>query len=177
MLDNSPPLGIHRLDEVLKSPDTDVGRALSDIIWVSQNGFPASGSHEAPANQPLQRTTNSLVHLTLGAAWRHTGSSAQLANPDRRVEDVSGIDKDDIVGRVARTFFAYYGTYSVDLTAGTVTHHVQGSIRPSWIGTDQVRGVEMVDADHMKLSALTGGTASGATNFPGSNMLLWERAL
>ncbi len=75
MLDNSPPLAIHRLDEILKSPDTDVGRALSDIIWVSQNGFPASGSHEGSANQPLQRTTNSSDQLTLVAIWRHTVST------------------------------------------------------------------------------------------------------
>jgi hypothetical protein len=102
--------------------------------------------------------------------------SAQLTNPDLRVEDVSGMDEQDLVGRVARTFFAYHGTYSVDLAAGTVTHHVQGSIRPSWIGSDQVRGFEMIDADHMKLFAITGGTASGGTNFPGSNVLLWERA-
>jgi hypothetical protein len=102
--------------------------------------------------------------------------SAQLTNPDLRVEDVSGMDEEDIVGRVSRTFFAYHGTYSVDLAAGTVTHHVQGSIRPSWIGTNQKRGFAMIDADHMKLFAITGDTASGETNFPGSNVLLWERA-
>jgi Lipocalin-like domain len=36
-------------------------------------------------------------------------------------------------------YVAYFGTYTVDEKAGAVTHHVEGSLRPSYMGTDQVR--------------------------------------
>jgi hypothetical protein len=36
-------------------------------------------------------------------------------------------------------YVAYFGTYAVDKKAGAVTHHVQGSLRPSYLATDQVR--------------------------------------
>ena len=36
-------------------------------------------------------------------------------------------------------FHSYYGRYSVNLADSTVTHHVEASVLPSWIGTDRVR--------------------------------------
>jgi len=42
-------------------------------------------------------------------------------------------------------FDAYCGTYSVDEEKGTVTHHVEGSKFPNWIGTNQVRYFEFSD--------------------------------
>ena len=36
-------------------------------------------------------------------------------------------------------YLGYFGTYTVDETAGTVTHHVLGSWHPNWVGTKQVR--------------------------------------
>jgi hypothetical protein len=38
-------------------------------------------------------------------------------------------------------FGAYAGTYSVD--GNKVTHHVVASWRPDWIGSDQVRYIEI----------------------------------
>ena len=39
-------------------------------------------------------------------------------------------------------FDAYCGTYEVNEEKGTVTHHVEGSKFPNWVGTDQVRFFE-----------------------------------
>ena len=36
-------------------------------------------------------------------------------------------------------FVAYFGTYTVDETTGAVIHHGEGSLNPSFFGTDQVR--------------------------------------
>ena len=36
-------------------------------------------------------------------------------------------------------YFGYFGRYTVDETAGTVTHHVEGGSSPSFVGTDQRR--------------------------------------
>jgi len=33
----------------------------------------------------------------------------------------------------------YFGTYTIDAAAGTVTHHVEGAAFPNWMGGDQVR--------------------------------------
>jgi hypothetical protein len=37
------------------------------------------------------------------------------------------------------SFMAYFGRYSVDAARGTVTHHVEGSLRPDYTDTDQPR--------------------------------------
>jgi lipocalin-like protein len=36
-------------------------------------------------------------------------------------------------------YFSYFGAYSVDENAGTVTHHVEGASYPNYVGTDQRR--------------------------------------
>ncbi len=36
-------------------------------------------------------------------------------------------------------YVAYYGTYDVDEAESKVTHHVQGSLFPNWVGQDQMR--------------------------------------
>ena len=43
---------------------------------------------------------------------------------------------------------AYFGTYTVDAGKGTVTHHVEGSLRPDYTGTDQVRPFR-IDRDRL----------------------------
>jgi len=42
-------------------------------------------------------------------------------------------------GEDAPWYVGYFGRYSVDIEAGTVTHHVEGGTLLSYIGTDQVR--------------------------------------
>jgi hypothetical protein len=36
-------------------------------------------------------------------------------------------------------YFGYFGTYTVDETSQTVTHHIEGSAFANLVGTDQVR--------------------------------------
>jgi hypothetical protein len=36
-------------------------------------------------------------------------------------------------------YFGYFGTYTVNANAGTVTHHVDGASHPNFVGTDQQR--------------------------------------
>lgn len=42
-------------------------------------------------------------------------------------------------------YVAYYGTYEVDEAAGRLTHHVQGSLFPNWVGDDQTRMYRFAD--------------------------------
>jgi len=40
-------------------------------------------------------------------------------------------------------YIAYFGTYTVDEARHIVTHHVEGSLDPSYVGTDQERRFEL----------------------------------
>ena len=45
-------------------------------------------------------------------------------------------------------YVAYFGTYTVDAAKNVVIHHVEGSLRPSFIGTDQPRPF-ILAGDHL----------------------------
>lgn len=49
-------------------------------------------------------------------------------------------------------YVGYFGTYIVDEAAGTITHHVEGSSYPGWIGTTQRREYHF-EGDRLTLSA------------------------
>lgn len=38
---------------------------------------------------------------------------------------------------------AYFGTYEINETEGYVIHHVEGSVFPNYVGSDQKRGFEL----------------------------------
>lgn len=48
-------------------------------------------------------------------------------------------------------YVAYFGTFSVDEESGVVTHHVEGSLRPSYLATDQRRPAKL-EGDRLVLS-------------------------
>jgi hypothetical protein len=58
---------------------------------------------------------------------------------------------------------AYWGTFTLQPAAGTVTHHVMGADRPNWIGSDQVRQFRFAGQDRLVLSV-------------GQQHLTWQRA-
>ena len=51
-------------------------------------------------------------------------------------------------------YIAYFGTYEVDEAQSTVIHRVQGSLMPSYTGTDQPRPIKIV-ADELVIEANT----------------------
>jgi len=61
-------------------------------------------------------------------------------------------------------FFSYTGSYDVDAAAGTVTHHIEACIAPSWVGVDRVRKFEMLDANRIALRPVEG-----------TSELIWQR--
>ena len=38
-----------------------------------------------------------------------------------------------------RGYLSYFGTYTIDTKDGSITHHVEGSLFPNWVGTEQKR--------------------------------------
>lgn len=102
--------------------------------------------------------------------------SAQLMNPGATLPDPPGSSREEVMGRVLGTYFAYYGTYEIDAAAQTVTHHVLGSLAPSWTGSDQVREVQFLEGDRVELIArLAGDDTAESAGAGGSNVLIWER--
>jgi hypothetical protein len=58
-------------------------------------------------------------------------------------------------------YIAYFGTYTLDETAHTVTHRVEASLFPNWVGTEQKRTYSITDeglrlTDNVKLPDGTG---------------------
>lgn len=69
------------------------------------------------------------------------------------------------VRRVVETYDAYFGTYEVDEPRRIVTHHVEGELRPNYVGAAYTRRYR-VDGDQLILSA---------TNPDEHWRVVWER--
>ncbi len=99
--------------------------------------------------------------------------SVQIMRPDRPAF-ASG---DHLKGTPAEIksafegFVAYYGTYQVDEKEGTVTHHVEGSFFPNWVGLALRRFFEF---SGNRLTLSTPPMPMGGEQVVG--LLIWERA-
>ncbi|MDH3205668.1 MAG: lipocalin-like domain-containing protein [Gemmatimonadota bacterium] len=106
--------------------------------------------------------------------WRTTSSTGEVAFPygenakGRITYSVEGGMSAHLMRPPAdpadapRQYLGYWGTFSLDTAARTVTHHVVGSDQANWIGSDQVRGFRFEGSDRLVLSL-------------GSNQLTWVR--
>ena len=118
--------------------------------WTTSNGQPRCSEEEGPASGQIVYSRDG--HM-----------SAQLGCADLDVSSVSGVSAQDLARRISRRHLSYYGRYTLDRRAGTVTHHVLGSSLVSFVGTDQVRTFVFDGNDQITLS-------------PGGNQLLvWLR--
>lgn len=54
-----------------------------------------------------------------------------------------------------RTYFGYWGTFSVDIAKRIVVHRVEGGSFANWIGTEQVRHFRFDGEDRLVLEAPT----------------------
>lgn len=50
---------------------------------------------------------------------------------------------DDEYRAAFQSYTSYFGRYTIDADAGTVTHHVEGASAPGWPGHDQLRYFEL----------------------------------
>jgi hypothetical protein len=66
-------------------------------------------------------------------------------------------------------YIGYFGGYTVDERAGTVTHHVLACSYPGWTGSEQVRAYAFSDDD--ALLTLTARMADGS-----QRIIVWRRA-
>jgi hypothetical protein len=68
---------------------------------------------------------------------------ALLMRPERRTSVTPGMELDQApeseLRNIVTGFVSYFGTFSVDPVDHSVTHHVEASLVPSWVGTDLKR--------------------------------------
>ena len=109
-----------------------------------------------------ERGTNPTGLIT----YHESGWMAAQIQPDRPRPPLSGETPDGDEARAALSgYTAYFGTFSVDEAARTVTHHRVGSVQPGWARqADIVRRYEFLDADRVVLRPVTN-----------ANELVWER--
>jgi hypothetical protein len=85
---------------------------------------------------------NPIGRITYDKAGR---MSAQLMRPGRRstvapgASLIAGNASAEEIREAVSGFISYFGTFDVDESARTVTHHVEACLVPSWVGTDLVR--------------------------------------
>jgi Lipocalin-like domain len=79
--------------------------------------------------------------------------SAHVMRVDRPAfaSDDSGSGTDAEVRAAFEGHTSYFGTYTIDPSVRTVTHHVRGASYPNWMGHDQIRYYRF-DGSHLVLS-------------------------
>jgi hypothetical protein len=94
--------------------------------------------------------------------------SAQLMHSSNKADQAP--QADDARAAAYRRYLGYYGPFVVDEGKGTVTHIVDGSSNPSWVGSRQVRYYELTpDNQQLTLSVRNAeGRVTGA--------LVWKRS-
>ena len=73
------------------------------------------------------------------------------------------------------SYAAYYGTYTVDAKAGTITHHLEGSLIPGREGIYNVRWFEFRGDDGLLLIPVEDGKGGVLARKDAAYKLLWER--
>ena len=94
--------------------------------------------------------------------------SAQLMQPDRpkfKANDAARTGTAEEKVAAYNGYTAYYGTFTVNEADHMVVHHVEASLYPNWVGSDQRRAYEF-SGDQLILRV---------SNAAGESRLVWER--
>ncbi len=73
------------------------------------------------------------------------------------------------------SYVAYYGTYTVDTKAGTVTHHLEDRLEPGGRGVDNIRYFEFQGPDRLVLMPVEDGKGGRISRKDATYKLTWER--
>ena len=98
--------------------------------------------------------------------------SAQIMRPDRPNFQATSASRGSPEEKIAAFdgYIAYYGTYSINEKERTVIHHVEASLYPNWVGSDQRRLFEFSQGQ-LILRAVNGSGGPGT-----ESRLVWQRS-
>ncbi len=99
--------------------------------------------------------------------------SAHLYDTRRAKLGANPAAADPAVARAAFLgLFTYFGRYTVDTVARTVTHTVAGAFDPGWVGGKLVRGYRFLPGNRIELTVVTDYTGARPKR---PTVLVWER--
>lgn len=99
--------------------------------------------------------------------------SAQLYDPRRpRLGDITNATPFAPAQASYGGLYTYFGRFSIDEAAHTVSHHVEGAMAPDWVGSTLIRAYRFIDSNRIELRVIS--NAAGRTVATGS-VLVWER--
>ena len=107
--------------------------------WTLGNGMPRCSEEEGGVSGQIIYSLDGHMSAQLGCAGIDIG-------------DVGSLSAQEVMGRLSRRHFTYYGGYTLDEAAQTVTHHVLGSSSVPFVGSDQVRNFVFEGPDRLVLS-------------------------
>jgi len=116
---------------------------------------------------PMGDAPDGLLAYTAGGTM--IGIMGPAARPRFATDDVTGGSPDE-QSQAFATFIAYGGRYEVE--GDTVTHHVETSLFPNWIGTAQRRRFALSDDGRVLTLTSPPLVLGGATRIQRLN---WER--
>jgi hypothetical protein len=137
-----------------------LSRLLRSLLFGA--GYPVAAyrlrSYERGRSDSRNRLTGLMYYDDLG-------NMAAQVMPSRARAKYAGTQPTPDEAKEAITgYLAYFGTYTVNVRAQTITHHRKGNINPGQVGDDAVRGYEFAPGDRVILTPVGSG-----------NQITWER--
>ena len=123
---------------------------------------------DAAGNEVFPMGATATGYLAYTADGTMVAMMGSADRPPFESDDLTGGSDVEQAGAFA-SFIAYAGRYEV--TAETVTHHVEASLFPNWIGTRQRRGWQL-DREGRELTLTARGIRQGGETR--THHLTWE---
>ena len=149
---------------------TALGVTALAAILIIQVGARSTSGQTPPATDEAKRfigTWRLISDSSTGLMYYDgLGNMAAQVMPGRTRPKYAGAQPTPDEAKEAITgYLAYFGTYTVDERAHTITHHRKGNINPGQIDDDAVRRYEFAPGDRVIL-----------TPVDTANRITWERA-
>lgn len=125
-----------------------------------------SYEHALPSGEVLRPFGEAPFGLILYQADGRMSAQISTGSPARLASDDPFEATAEEAAEAWRTYFGYWGTFTVNTEQGIVVHHVEGSSFSNWIGTVQVRHFRFDGADRLILET---------TSSSGRWTLIWRR--
>ena len=140
------------------------------VTLITQVGARSTSGQTAPASDEAKRfigTWRLISDSSTGLMYYDgLGNMAAQVMPGRARPKYAGAQPTPDEAKEAITgYLAYFGTYTVDESVRTITHHRKGNVNPGQVGDDVVRAYVFGAGDRVIL------TPTGTTN-----QIIWERA-
>ena len=119
--------------------------------WTTAEGAARCGGEARPTGQ-IMYSLDGHMSAQLGCPEPTTAASGG-GEETADGEDDEELTVEEARRQMTRRHFSYYGRYTVDPDARTVTHHVLGSVSPGWVGEDRIRSYSFETDDRLMLDA------------------------